>query len=73
MQNIFMPLKPVRNKMRWLHTSYIFRPNKLFLSFPAVISREAPCPLLNQINTITEIVLGETSHQAPLPKILKSC
>jgi hypothetical protein len=30
MQIIFIPLRPVRNKMKQLHDSYKFRPNKIF-------------------------------------------
>jgi hypothetical protein len=48
--------------MKWLYISYIFRPNKIFLVFLAVISREKePCHLLNPINTIAEIFLGKTA------------
>ena len=55
-----MLLKPVKNKMKWLHTSYIFRPNKIFLFSLAVISREKiTCHLLNPIITIAEIFLGK--------------
>jgi hypothetical protein len=50
--------------MKWLHTSYIFRPNKIFLLFLAVISREkSPCYLLNQINTIAEVFLENKTKQ----------
>jgi hypothetical protein len=56
MQSIFIPLRPVRNQMKWLHESYKFRPNKEVFFFLGIISREkALCHLLNPIITIAEI------------------
>jgi hypothetical protein len=53
--------------MKWLHESYKFRPNKIFI-FLAVISREkARCHLLNPMITIAEIFLGKKQLSAYLP------
>jgi hypothetical protein len=71
MQIIFIPLRPLRNQMKWLHESYNFRPKNFYfilfyfiLFYFAIISREkALCHLLNPIITLAEIFLGKNYHQ----------
>jgi hypothetical protein len=61
MQNIFILLKPVRDKNEVAAYIYLFKSDKI-LNFPSCNFKKGTlCHLLNPVITVTEIFVGSTA------------